>query len=676
MTQTNHKITGNASQLASITPSWPRYMIMWLVLLNMIVGGIISLSLYQSKSNYEDRAAVTTQNISQVLYENLTGVFDKVNIALTAVVNEAQRQLAEGSIQNASFSSYISRQHMHLPEVESFRATNAAGDAIYGAQVLPAKTISLAQRDYFELLRDDRNVDLVVSKPLVGGITGKKMIILARRINRPDGTFAGLVYAGITLEYLTKVFSRINIETHGTISLLDSDLKLVVRYMGEKPTENLVGQKVSTKEFIDLADSGKESGTYVATSSFDKIERVFAFRKLRLSSPYYINVGLAKPDFLAAWYIEVLIMSFAMLVFLGITILLNWLIIRDLTQRKWAEQEHLNNERRVTSLFEISQYPFSKEQEFLDHALNEVIGLTESKIGYIYFYSEEDRQFTLNSWSNEVMKECNIAEAQTLYNLDKTGIWGEAVRQRKPIMLNDFQAHHPLKKGVPEGHVQLKRFLTVPVFINEAIVAVVGVANKESDYNDSDIMQLTLFMDAVWKITENKRITEDKLALEKQLLHSQKLESLGIMAGGIAHDFNNLLQSILGNIELVGMRLDSDSKSKEYIKQAKMAGKKAAHLSSLMLTYAGNRFTDKRALNLNKLAAENSDIFQSATTAAVTIEMNLAEELPAIIADEAQLQQVVMNLITNAAESIVKQAGLIRITTGIQECDQSDMASN
>jgi len=177
-------------------------------------------------------------------------------------------------------------------------------------------------------------------------------------------------------------------------------------------------------------------------------------------------------------------------------------------------------------------------------------------------------------------------------------------------------------------------------------------------------------------ITDRKKAEEEKMAFEKQLLHSQKLESLGIMAGGVAHDFNNLLQSILGNIELAARELTTDSSLHKYISDAMKAGGKATHLSSLMLTYAGNRFTDKKALNLNKLASENTDIFQSATTAAITIEMNLAEELPAIIADDAQLQQVVMNLITNAAESIVNQTGIIKITTGIQECDQSDMASN
>ncbi len=184
-----------------------------------------------------------------------------------------------------------------------------------------------------------------------------------------------------------------------------------------------------------------------------------------------------------------------------------------------VEKEQRANERRMACLYNISQYPYSNEQELLDHALNEVIDLTYSKFGYIYFYNEQSRQFTLNTWSRDVMRECSVAEPKNVYDLDSTGIWGEAVRQKKPILLNDFQAVHPLKKGYPEGHVELSRFLTVPIIAEEAIVAVVGVGNKEDEYTDTDVMQLKLFMDSVWMITMRKRAEKELLASRKQYLN-------------------------------------------------------------------------------------------------------------------------------------------------------------
>jgi PAS domain S-box-containing protein len=181
---------------------------------------------------------------------------------------------------------------------------------------------------------------------------------------------------------------------------------------------------------------------------------------------------------------------------------------RDLTERKQAEEQISRNETRLRGLLDILQFRGGTTQEFLDNALNEAIRLTESRIGYIYFYDEDRKEFVLNSWSKDVMKECAVADPQTCYALDKTGIWGEAVRQRRPIILNNFPQNHPLKKGFPEGHVHLTRFMTMPIFKEDQIVAVVGVANKTSDYDEADELQLILLMDTVWKFVEIKRAEE------------------------------------------------------------------------------------------------------------------------------------------------------------------------
>ncbi len=167
--------------------------------------------------------------------------------------------------------------------------------------------------------------------------------------------------------------------------------------------------------------------------------------------------------------------------------------------------EAKNNELRLQSHIRILQHQTDNIQDFLDYALDEAIQLTESRIGYIYFYSEQTKEFTLNTWSKGVLEQCSVIEPQTIYQLEKTGLWGEAVRQRREIIDNDFQAKGPLKKGYPEGHAPLKKYLTVPIFVDNEIVAVVGVANKESDYNNYDVLQLQLLMDGVWKEVERKK---------------------------------------------------------------------------------------------------------------------------------------------------------------------------
>ncbi len=121
--------------------------------------------------------------------------------------------------------------------------------------------------------------------------------------------------------------------------------------------------------------------------------------------------------------------------------------------------------------------------------------------------------FTLIGYSKEVFKECKVDDYKRIRKLEETGLWGEAVRQRKAIVVNDYKAPNRFKKGQPEGHVELLRYLAAPVFYADRIVATVGVANKESDYNDTDSMQLSLLMDAAWRIIESHAAREQERKL-------------------------------------------------------------------------------------------------------------------------------------------------------------------
>ncbi len=171
-----------------------------------------------------------------------------------------------------------------------------------------------------------------------------------------------------------------------------------------------------------------------------------------------------------------------------------------------------NRCRQLELMLEVAQFQTTNVQELLDFSLEKVLALTESSIGYIYHYYEEKQQFVLNTWSKGVMPSCRVAEPQTVYHLDKTGIWGEVVRQRRPIMVNDYAVPSDLKKGYPEGHVPLSRFLSIPVFDKDKIVAVVGVANKVLPYDQANLLQLTLVMDGVWKIV-SRLIMEEHISL-------------------------------------------------------------------------------------------------------------------------------------------------------------------
>ena len=171
-------------------------------------------------------------------------------------------------------------------------------------------------------------------------------------------------------------------------------------------------------------------------------------------------------------------------------------------------------------------------------------------------------------------------------------------------------------------------------------------------------------------ITDRKKAEEERLNLERQLLHAQKLESLGILSGGIAHDFNNLLLAVLGNLELALMRLPPEISARNNIDQAIKAARHAAKLTNMMLAYSGKGLFVIKPLNLTELVEENATMLDAAIPKSITLEQHLDHSLPIINADAGQVQQVIMNLITNAAEAIGDASGTITLETGAGEMDR------
>jgi PAS domain S-box-containing protein len=168
-------------------------------------------------------------------------------------------------------------------------------------------------------------------------------------------------------------------------------------------------------------------------------------------------------------------------------------------------------------------------------------------------------------------------------------------------------------------------------------------------------------------------VTETK-QLEMQVQHAQKLETLGVLAGGIAHDFNNLLMVILGNAELAALSLPADSPSRESIGQIETAATRAADLCKQMLAYSGKGKFVVRPLDLSGLVKEMADLLEIAVAKKGSLSYKLAEGLPAVDADTAQLQQVVMNLITNAADAVEPGKGEVHVQTRVVVADADFLA--
>jgi len=183
-------------------------------------------------------------------------------------------------------------------------------------------------------------------------------------------------------------------------------------------------------------------------------------------------------------------------------------IVRDTTPLTESIKYLRLNEERLESLLKLWQFKTSSEEDVISFALEEGVRLTFSDVGFFHFVegADESASLKLIKWSKKVYDDCSVAQNQH-YPLDKAGNWVDCIRERRPIIYNDYQ-NSPNRKGYPEGHFPIKRFMSVPVFDGDNIVAVVGVGNKQTDYDETDLRQLHLFMNSTWEMIKSKRAEE------------------------------------------------------------------------------------------------------------------------------------------------------------------------
>jgi diguanylate cyclase (GGDEF)-like protein/PAS domain S-box-containing protein len=227
-------------------------------------------------------------------------------------------------------------------------------------------------------------------------------------------------------------------------------------------------------------------------------------------------------------------------------------ISRDVSERKFAER--LIHVRLL--LFEFAAT--HRLDEVLQKTLDEVTALVESPIGFYHFVEPDQKTLSLQAWSTLTVREFCKAKGKGMhYGIDQAGVWVDCVYERRPVIHNDYMSL-PHRKGLPEGHAPVVRELVVPIMRGGRIVTILGVGNKNSDYNDKDVEVVSYVADIAWEITERKRAEEELKQREEQvrlLLNSTAEAIYGVDMQGNCTFANpsclrmlgfNSMQSILG----------------------------------------------------------------------------------------------------------------------------------
>jgi len=313
------------------------------LLLNLFVIGLMVVSLIHSRNQYEVRAADVTGNLAQVLDEHIDGIIDKSEVILFAAVEEFENRFARGGINRLELEAFLDRTASRMPELERLTVADARGRVIYHTGTGAGALTTVSDREYFLHLRDNPGAGLYISKPIKSRISGRWVVILARRLNLKDGSFAGTVGAGLSLDYFNRLFASINVGPHGAIVLRDGELGVIARSPEPGGAGSTIGRKRVSREMAEMFHAGKTKGTFKTTPPIDGIERTYSFRRLS-QYPLYIVVGLAGSDYLKEWRAEVAKMSVAALLFLLVTLCSSLLIYKGWRSRTdmigaLAEQE-------------------------------------------------------------------------------------------------------------------------------------------------------------------------------------------------------------------------------------------------------------------------------------------------------------------------------------------------
>jgi PAS domain S-box-containing protein len=332
-------------------------------------------------------------------------------------------------------------------------------------------------------------------------------------------------------------------------------------------------------------------------------------------------------------------------------------VARDITERKKAQRKRRLEEERLEALVKLNSMAGASLNEITDFAREEAVRLTESTLGYLAFMNADETALIMHSWSQSAMKECGIKDKRFVYPIKTTGLWGEAIRQRRPMITNDYSRPSHIKKGYPEDHVELIRHMNIPIFDGDHIVAVAGVGNKAEEYNESDLRQLTLLMQGMWNLIQRKQIEDalkqysDELKIANEELRSinrmktefiaERLEAIyghehtecSILDDEMVRAIDDQQAKAIDSVLLNSERLKRMVNSLLYMSQ-EQAGKieytfSRTHVDKLIL---------EALINLILLIDEKG----------ITLEVDVSDRMPTISSDKDKLTETLTILIDNA----------------------------
>ncbi|MBV6340190.1 ATP-binding protein [Candidatus Magnetobacterium casense] len=518
--------------------------VLTILLIDLFVAGMGALYLNNSKRKAEQKAAVTSQNLTRVLEQYIGGFIDKIDLVLVDIADDLKNKTHLSTGNGDRVTLLLAKHQQRLPTLESLRVTDAEGIVRYGLGVTKDSKTNVSDMDYFIAAHGSAKSSLTISKPIFARISKKWVIALARRIDNPDGTFNGVVYANIALEHLIHSFASIDVGPHGGISLRDKEMAVIARYPQPKEIGSDIGGKNISPELRRLFEAGQPSGTFFTPTSFDNTPKYVSYRKI---SPYplYIVVGIAASDYLEEWRHERIVTIMGVIIFIIGTVIFLSLVHIYIIYRKKAENT-LKESRNLL-------------QSIIDNT-TAVIFLKDTEGRYLLINSQYEMLFHITKEAISGKTDHDIfpkAAADSFRANDMV-----VLEQRKSL---NFEEIVPHEDGI-HTYISVK----FPLFdINGHAYAVCGIATDISERKlmEEELNRKTTELEFLTGELEQRMVEEVNIRLQKEqlLIQQSKMAALGEMIGMIAHQWKQPLNALSANIFDIKDAYEYGELNKEYM---------------------------------------------------------------------------------------------------------------
>ena len=337
--------------------------------------------------------------------------------------------------------------------------------------------------------------------------------------------------------------------------------------------------------------------------------------------------------------------------------------VLDITEKKRSEDEMRRRNRELNALNAmavIATQSFDLD-EILNLTLRQVISLFGAETGSVYLAAEPEGTFRRRAgWGPR--SEARVRMSEVVF---AEGFGDLVMRSRAEVVTQDFMPHLPPAVVEFVCADRLPYWIWVVLWSKDKPIGIMGIASKENRHyssNDENLLvaisrQLATTIEKVQLYEETCRAYEDLRRTQEQLLQSEKMSAVGQLISGVAHELNNPLTAILGYAQLLdGAGLDHQSA--DYVRKLFKQAQRTHRVVQNLLSFARQRKPQKQEVELRKVLEESLTLREyDLKVNNVSLERDIPEDMPSVVADPHQLEQVFLNIINNALDAMVEGSG-------------------